>query len=60
MQCRLDDRSNKQLGDANKSRKLWTDEWINPYKMSRDSETCSTNHDNGVEDKAVKQSLKIN
>ena len=29
------------------------DEWINPYKMSRDWETCSTNHENGVEDEAI-------
>ena len=36
-------------------------ESINPYKMSRDWETCSTNHDNGVEDKAIhgRQSSKL-
>ena len=34
---------------------------MNPYRMSRDWETCSTNHDNGVEDKAIheRQSSKL-
>ena len=40
---------------------VWTDEWIDPYRMSRDWETCSTNHENGVEDKAIhgRQSSKL-
>ena len=37
----------------NKTKKLWTDDRVNPYTMSRDWETCSTNHDNGVEGKAI-------